>query len=256
MNKDDNMVELHYKNLSLDDIVYLDDNGVQKTEVWGDVPEIKGFYQISDLGRVKSFRKKAPYIMSVSIERYCQVRFKITPKNYYFRVHKLVAMVFLNHKPDGTQTIVVDHINNEKLDNRLSNLQLITQRENVAKIILTNKTSKYKGVSYRKKEKVYSSCVIYNGKNINLGCFKTEDEASEYYQNALKAIKNGDEIIRKVRLKIKTSKYIGVHFSNTRNRWMSNFTLNKKHKHIGVFKTEIEAYEAREKYIKNLNLQE
>ena len=41
-------------------------------------------------------------------------------------------MAFLNHKPNGNK-LVVDHINNVKTDNRLSNLQIITQRKNTSK---------------------------------------------------------------------------------------------------------------------------
>ena len=51
-------MELYYKNLSLDDIVYIDDDGVQKTEEWGDVPDYEGFYKASDLGRVKGFARR------------------------------------------------------------------------------------------------------------------------------------------------------------------------------------------------------
>ena len=43
-----------------------------------------------------------------------------------YGVHQLVAMAFLDHVPNG-HTLVVDHINDVKSDNRLSNLQLITQ---------------------------------------------------------------------------------------------------------------------------------
>ena len=47
-------------------------------------------------------------------------------------VHRVMAYTFLNHKPKGFK-IVVDHINNNKLDNSVKNLQLITTFENLAK---------------------------------------------------------------------------------------------------------------------------
>lgn len=59
-------------------------------------------------------------------------------------VHQLMAVCFLNHKPNG-QTIVVDHIDNDKTNNNLINLQLITQRENSNKENAVSKSG-YKGV--------------------------------------------------------------------------------------------------------------
>lgn len=49
------------------------------------------------------------------------------------KVHQLMAMAFLGHKPDGTTRVVVDHVDNNPLNNRLDNLQLISNRENVSK---------------------------------------------------------------------------------------------------------------------------
>jgi len=43
-------------------------------------------------------------------------------------------MAFLNHTPCGHK-LIVDHINENKLDNRVENLQLITNKQNVIKSI-------------------------------------------------------------------------------------------------------------------------
>ena len=47
-----------YENLSLENIIYLDDNSIECIEIWRDLPDSEGMYQVSDLGRVKSFFKK------------------------------------------------------------------------------------------------------------------------------------------------------------------------------------------------------
>jgi hypothetical protein len=54
-----------------------------------------------------------------------------------------------------------------------------------------------------------------------------------------------------------TSIYIGVHFDKDRNKWRSYIKeKDKKLKHLGYFKTEIEAYNFRQNYILNNNLAE
>jgi hypothetical protein len=147
-------------------------------------------------------------------------------------------MAFLNYMLDGTTRIVVDHIDNNPLNNCLSNLQLITHRENISKD-RKNKSSKYTGVYFDSKTKKWISTIKNNREKINLGYFENEKEASEYYQNALKSIEEGTEI--KVKRKNKTSKYKGVHFCNTKKRWKASIRIKNKVKCLGVFKTEIEA---------------
>ena len=266
MNKDDNMVELHYKNLSLDDIVYVDDNGVQCTEVWKDIPDYEGYYQVSDLGRVKSLSRlvrplKKSYttkcfILKTQLSKRGYICFTTLVGGKYktFSVHQLMCICFRNHKPDGTFKIVVDHKNGCSIDNRLSNLQLLSNRENISKAIRPNKITDYVGV-YSVKNGTYTSRIQHKGENIILGTFKTQEEASEYYQNALKAIENGEEI--KHKRKEETSKYKGVSFAKKDKKWISEYydNITRKSKRLGSFKTEKEAYEARENYIKNLNLQ-
>jgi hypothetical protein len=85
----------------------------------------------------------------------------------------LVAMAFLNHKPDGTHKIVVDHINNNKLDNRVVNLQLISQRENLSKD-RKDGTSKYVGVCWKKSRNKWQVDIKIDGKRKYLGLFTDE----------------------------------------------------------------------------------
>jgi hypothetical protein len=100
----------------------------------------------------------------------------------------LVGMAFLNHKPDGTNKICIDHINNDKLDNRLTNLQLITNRENTSKD-RKGGTSKYVGVRSSAINK-WRAEIYINGKTKNLGTFTDEYEAHLAYQKVLNEYKN------------------------------------------------------------------
>lgn len=211
-------------------------------EVFKDVPGFEGMYQISNLGRLKSFKWGKEKILKKNIDKhnYCFVILYKNLQKKTIRVHKLVAMAFLNHTPCGHK-LVIDHINNNSLDNRVENLQLISTRENLSKD-KKNKTSKYTGVSWDKVKNKWNSKIRIDGKLKHLGYFEKELEAKEYYDNALKSFYNNEEIKTKKRKKI--SKYIGVSFDKNTNKWFSQIIINGKNFWIGRFKTEIEASQA------------
>ena len=91
-------------------------------EIW---KEIKGYegYEVSNLGRVKSLkRKKEIFFLFVRDGGgYLQVVLCKNTKTKTKKVHKLVAIMFLNHKPSGYK-LVVDHIDNNKLNNKTINI--------------------------------------------------------------------------------------------------------------------------------------
>lgn len=108
------------------------------------------------------------------------------------KVHIIVASVFLNYTP-MYNGMVVDHIDNNKINNQLENLQIISSRSNTAKRI---KPSKYPTGVYCKKLKtghIYYGCQIYI-KNVkyHIGNHKTPEEASAAYQEALRKINAGE----------------------------------------------------------------
>jgi len=167
-------------------------------EIWKSVPNYEDYYQVSNLGRVKSlsrfiFRPQGSYYTKEKIlvnkldgNNYHFVCLCVNDVRKYYKVYTLVAICFLNHKPNGKQDIVIDHIDNNKDNNKLSNLRLITQRENSSKNY-KNKTSIYTGVSRTKNNKWRSSIMI-KGKTINLGEYKCETLAHFKYLQKLKDI--------------------------------------------------------------------
>ena len=161
-------------------------------EIWKDVPSYEGLYQVSNLGNVKSLKRKGrgeDKLLKTTINRYYYtVKLYSRSKTKTFKVHQLVAMAFLNHEPCGYE-VVIDHIDNNPLNNNVNNLQLITQRENASKDRKCG-TSKHIGVSWHKQNKKWHSRITINNKCVNLGFFSSELEASEVYQNALKSITN------------------------------------------------------------------
>tara|TARA_R110002167_G_scaffold114782_3_gene288758 strand:- start:542 stop:883 length:342 start_codon:yes stop_codon:yes gene_type:complete len=93
--------------------------------------EIPGYpnYKVSDLGNVKSLLGKGRILRPSRDRGRLKVRLSKDGKVKTFNVHQLVAIAFLNHVPCGN-SIVVNHKNHHKADNRLINLQLLTAEEN------------------------------------------------------------------------------------------------------------------------------
>lgn len=160
-------------------------------EIFKDVLGYEGLYQISNFGNLKSLKcgKEKFLKLNPNTRGYVNVKLYKNSIKKSFKLHVLVAVAFLGHVPDGTQKIVVDHIDNNKLNNYANNLQLITQRENSSKD-KKNKTSKYTGVYFSKKMNSFVSRIRINGISKYLGCFKDEFKAHMAYQNALKELKN------------------------------------------------------------------
>ena len=154
-------------------------------EIWKDVKGYEGTYKVSSLGRVKSlkFNKERVLKLAVSNVEYQVVTLCSNSNIKTFTVHQLVAVAFLNHKPCGMKK-VIDHINDVKTDNRVENLQIVTQRFNNRKT-QGSYSSQYKGVSWYKPLKKWLSHINLNGKTKHLGYFTSELEASQAYQTAL-----------------------------------------------------------------------
>jgi hypothetical protein len=159
-------------------------------EIWKDIPDYEGLYQVSNVGRVRRYVKsKKSYKLNIlTIDGTGYYRKKLSKNNNkkVFSVHQLVAKAFLNHKPNG-MNLVIDHINNDKLDNRVENLQIVTQRFNVYKT-QGNYSSDYKGVCWNKHAKKWRSAITIKGKRKILGYFENEYDAHLAYEKALQEL--------------------------------------------------------------------
>lgn len=158
-------------------------------EFWKDVPNYEGLYQVSNLGNVRSllFNKTRVLKKSLSSSEYLIVTLTKNKKIKIFAVHQLIAISFLGHERCGHK-MIIDHINDNKLDNRVENLQIVTSRFNVFKTKKEHHTSKYKGVHWDKDSEKWRASIRVGGKLKCLGRFKCELSASLAYQNKLKTL--------------------------------------------------------------------
>ena len=96
-------------------------------EVWKTIPGFEK-YQVSNLGRVRSFRGITERIMKSSGIKYKQIGLSIKGKVYYFLIHRLVAEAFI---PNPDNLPFVNHKNEDKTDNRVENLEWCTAKYNM-----------------------------------------------------------------------------------------------------------------------------
>ena len=156
-------------------------------EIWKDVNGYEGSYQVSNLGNIKSLdrvdfanRKLTGSIMKPNKSKfYYSVGLSKNGKTKTYRIHSLMALVFLNHKP--SRNIHVDHINGNRFDNNLNNIRIVTARENCFN---TNKKPRL-GYSFYPSRNKYKVQVYLNKKSTYLGYFNTEQEAKDAYNNFL-----------------------------------------------------------------------
>ena len=111
-----------------------------KMEIWKDVLGYEGYYQISNLGNIKSvdryiksrsgnlfLRKGKPMFPAQNGNGYLHVILNKNNKPKNHRIHRMVALVFLPAQEHRTD---VNHIDGNKLNNRVDNLEWTTHKEN------------------------------------------------------------------------------------------------------------------------------
>lgn len=161
-------------------------------EIWVEAIGFKGMYVVSNRGRIKS---TGFYYSngSKSIKPVCLLKSKINKAGYHQQslgkktvlIH-IVEYFSFHPELEIKKGYVVDHKDENKLNNDLENLQYVTQSFNVQKsnIIRGNKTSKYVGVSFDKSKNKWIAQIRIEGKSKKLGAFSTEEAAaSEYLAN-------------------------------------------------------------------------
>lgn len=92
--------------------------------------------------------------------------------------HRLAWLYFYGDWPLSA----IDHINRDKTDNRISNLRLVSDAQNMQNRFKTRRnTSGYKGVHFVQSTKRWRAQLCVNGKRIDLGTYDTPDQAGMAY---------------------------------------------------------------------------
>lgn len=98
-------------------------------EFWKPVVGYEGYYEVSNLGKVRSliFGKHKILKQYPDKDNYLTIRLVKDKKQKYYSVHRLVAQAFI---PNTNNYPVVNHKNEIKVDNRVENLEWCTVKYN------------------------------------------------------------------------------------------------------------------------------
>jgi hypothetical protein len=100
-------------------------------EIWKDIPGYERLYQISNYGNIYSLRNN---IIRKSVRSgfgYRAIQLSdINGNKKRFYVHRLVGLVFLG-EPQSKNNCCINHINLDKADNRVCNLEWVSHRQNM-----------------------------------------------------------------------------------------------------------------------------
>jgi hypothetical protein len=133
--------------------------------------------------RYSNDKWKPVKLCSNHIDGYCQVKFDNTMIFYH------IIIWILSTGKDIPTGLEIDHINGNRIDNRMTNLRLVTSRGN-SQNMGKHRDGKLVGCYYNKHNKKFIASIYISGKNVYIGLFKTEQKAHEAYKTACKHIKS------------------------------------------------------------------
>ena len=152
-----------------------------------DVDELKKTFRINNgkLERIDLRRTDGKWKVvenkSNDGQGYCRVSFNGREVLYH------VIVWILSTGKDIPQGMDIDHINGNKIDNRIDNLRIVTHRVNMQNR-KKHRAGRLVGASYRKGHNDWRSDIVIDKTSIWLGYYKTEQEAHEAYKIACKYI--------------------------------------------------------------------
>ena len=144
-------------------------------EVWRSIENYEN-YVVSSFGKIKNTKTARILKAGLSSHGYLTVVLcedGLAKKSYY--VHRLVANAFINNPNDK---LCVDHKDNNKTNNNISNLRFATAKQNSQNRKLSSRnTSNVKGVTWKKSHKKWQARIKIDGIQIHIGYYDNLEDA-------------------------------------------------------------------------------
>lgn len=144
------------------------------------IPLTRGEYAIVDQADFEKLKQHKWHLTIDRWNKYAKRSARKGNKRCRCAMHRVVT-----NAPDG---LFVDHINHNGLDNRKANLRIVTSQQNSwnKRQGKRRKSSKYKGLSWRKNSQKWGVSICIDYKSKHLGYFEDEKEAAAAYDRAAK----------------------------------------------------------------------
>jgi len=158
-------------------------------EIWKEIEGFDGMYEVSNIGRVRSWKKRigfnkfkrseTPTLRKLNIVLgYSQCHLSKDGKTTVYKIHRLVAIHFI-HNPEDHQ--YVDHIDGNTQNNNVSNLRWVNKSQNEYNSKKgKNNTSGVKGVYYFVSGNNSWRAFWEEGGKQKFKGFKTKEEAIQH----------------------------------------------------------------------------
>lgn len=171
-------------------------------EIWKDLIGYENHYQVSNLGNIRSIK----IFKTNNIPRILNLKPTINSRGYLtvnlhkgkgfkpqvFKLHRLIISTF---KENHNNLEIINHIDNNQLNNNINNLEWVSHRENTSHYhsLRNDTSSKFIGVSFTKGYNKWRSFISFKDKVLTIGHFNNEIEA----HNARINYENDNNIINK-----------------------------------------------------------
>ena len=150
--------------------------------------KITGFekYSVSNFGNIRIDESGLIRKLKLKHTGYYEVNLSKDGKKTFYLVHRLVALMFI---PNPENKPFVDHIDNNKLNNHVSNLRWANGKDNNRnRSLAKNNNSGVKGVNWDKRINKWRARICVNYKNIELGHFDNLEDAKRARQKRAKEL--------------------------------------------------------------------
>lgn len=105
---------------------------VKMNEIWKDIFGYEGYYQVSNTGKVKNVNTNHIKHSTLANTGYLVITLYKDNKGKTLTIHRLVAQAFIPNPDNKPQ---VNHIDGNKTNNNITNLEWVTAKENIRHII-------------------------------------------------------------------------------------------------------------------------